>query len=280
MMKKLTIFLMAAFLLAIPLNVIAQQTIYGDVNNDLEVNIADINAIINVILNGTGFTEVADVNNDCEINIADINTVINIILNPSENLCDWVDLGLPSGTLWATKNVGASSPEDYGTYFAWGETTSKEIYNWETYKWCNGSDTTMIKYCTISRDGIVDNKTILDLEDDAAYVNMNGLWRMPSNSQMWELTHYCTCQWTSRNNINGLLVISPNGNSLFLPAAGLYMGNTFYHEGIAGYYWVYNLGTRFSSSAFFLEFGSYWVSWGTNSRRYGSSIRPVRYLQD
>lgn len=86
----------------------------------------------------------------------------------------YVDLGLPSGLKWTTCNVGVDSPEEYGDYFAWGETTPKTTCDWGTYKWCNGSETTMIKYCTDSDYGTVDNKTILDPEDDAATVNMGG----------------------------------------------------------------------------------------------------------
>ena len=84
---------------------------------------------------------------------------------------EWVDLGLPSGTKWATCNVGATKPEEYGNYYAWGETETKTTYNWSTYKWCNGSAETQTKYCTNSDYGTVDNKTVLDLEDDAARAN-------------------------------------------------------------------------------------------------------------
>ena len=87
---------------------------------------------------------------------------------------EYVDLGLPSGTKWATCNVGASSPEDYGEYYAWGETETKSTYDWRTYKWCKGSNDTMTKYCTSSSSGTVDNKTVLDPEDDVAHVKWGG----------------------------------------------------------------------------------------------------------
>ena len=96
----------------------------------------------------------------------------------------YVDLGLPSGTLWATCNVGASSPEEYGDYFAWGETEPKNDYNWSTYKYCKGSSTTMTKYCTSSSYGTVDNKTELEPSDDAATVNWGSNWQMPSLEQL------------------------------------------------------------------------------------------------
>ncbi|MCQ2319676.1 MAG: hypothetical protein MJZ90_12290 [Bacteroidales bacterium] len=100
---------------------------------------------------------------------------------------EYVDLGLPSGLLWATCNVGADSPEDYGDYFAWGETETKSDYDWDTYKWCNGSYNTLTKYNTKSSYGTVDNKTTLELSDDAARANWGGSWRMPTEAEFQEL---------------------------------------------------------------------------------------------
>ena len=87
---------------------------------------------------------------------------------------EYVDLGLPSGTMWATCNIGANYPEDYGDYYAWGETETKSNYDWSTYKWCKGSEDTLTKYCTDNDYGTVDNKTVLDPEDDAAHVKWGG----------------------------------------------------------------------------------------------------------
>lgn len=129
-----------------------------------------------------------------------------------------VDLGLPSGTLWADRNVGADSPEAYGDYFAWGETESKGTYDWSTYKWGYSGDLT--KYCTESFYGIVDKTTVLDLEDDAAYVNMGTEWRMPTDEELIELLSKCTWTWTRQNGTYGCKVTGPNGKSIFLPAAG------------------------------------------------------------
>ena len=124
------------------------SSITGDVNGDHEVNIADINAVIDIILSGSGNLTAADVNKDGEINIADVNAIIDLILGGGahQDNHEYVDLGLPSGTLWATCNVGANSPEQYGDYFAWGETAPKEVYTWETYKWCNGTWDSLTKY--------------------------------------------------------------------------------------------------------------------------------------
>ncbi len=139
-----------------------------------------------------------------------------------ENGYAWIDLGL--SVKWATCNVGASKPEEYGCYFAWGEVEPKATYNWATYKWANGSETTMTKYCSESsygNNGFTDDKTVLDAEDDAATVNMGGNWRMPTFEEAKELVDNCTWKWTSRNGINGYEVKSKtNGNSIFLPAAG------------------------------------------------------------
>ena len=148
-----------------------------------------------------------------------------------------IDLGLPSGTLWADRNVGADSPEDYGDYFAWGETTTKSTYDWSTYKWCQGSGTTMTKYCTDTSYGTVDNKTVLDLEDDAAYVNMGKDWRMPTYDELNELNSKCTWTWTTQNGVTGYKVTGPNNNSIFLPAAGYRYDSSLYDVGSYGCYW-------------------------------------------
>ena len=100
---------------------------------------------------------------------------------------EYVDLGLPSGIKWATCNVGATTPEEYGDYFAWGETQPKDYYDWSTYKYCNGDEYSITKYCTRSTYGTVDIKTTLELSDDAARVNWGGKWRMPTIEEQKEL---------------------------------------------------------------------------------------------
>ncbi len=256
------------------------SNVHGDVNGDGEVNIADINAVIKVILGGESNPS-ADVNKDGEINIADVNADINIILNPSseEPNHEWVDLGLPSGTLWATCNIGANKPEDYGDHFAWGETESKEedLFDWGTYKWCMGSLYTLTKYCVSSDygyNGFVDNKTELEPEDDAAYVNWGPLWRMPTLEQEQELLSNCTWEWTTRNSVNGYQVTGPNGNSLFLPAA--------YGYNWEATYWSRTVSSDESRNAFYLGFiGPYTneLDLWTDDRAYGFNIRAVRVSQ-
>ena len=185
----------------------------------------------------------------------------------------YVDLGL--SVKWATMNVGATSPEGYGEYFAWGETQPKGWYDWSTYKWCNGSYDSMTKYCTNSEYGQVDNKTTLDPDDDAAHVNWGGAWRMPTRAEQDELRNNCTWTWTSQNGVNGYKVVGPNGNSLFLPAAGYRFEDDLNNAGSYGYYWSSSLNGYNSYYAYDLYFNSGSVDWGSNYRYYGFSVRPV-----
>ncbi|MBO5677478.1 MAG: fimbrillin family protein [Bacteroidaceae bacterium] len=186
-----------------------------------------------------------------------------------------VDLGLPSGTLWADRNVGADAPEAYGDYFAWGETETKDNYAWSTYKWCNGSDRTQTKYCTNSSYGTVDNKTVLELEDDAAYVNMGAEWRMPTLTEQIELLDNCTWEWTTQNGVNGRKVTGPNGNSIFLPAAGYRYGSSLSNAGSYGYFWSSSLNESHPYGAYILCFYSGSYDWGYYGRYYGRSVRAV-----
>ena len=189
-----------------------------------------------------------------------------------------VDLGL--SVKWATCNVGAEKPEEYGDYFAWGEVKPKEYYDWSTYKYCRGTGETMTKYCTQSGYGIVDNNTMLDPEDDVATVNWGGAWRMPTKAEQDELREKCKWTWTTQNGVNGYKVVGLNGNSIFLPAAG-YMGRSSLNGvgsrgvGSLGYYWSSSLGTSYPDDAYRVHFSSSYVD-GYGSGRYtGQSVRPV-----
>ena len=137
---------------------------------------------------------------------------------------DYVDLGLPSGTLWATCNVGADTPEGYGDYFAWGETEPKDYYEWSTYKYCNeGNWTGLTKYCSSNSFGylhFIDDLTVLEAVDDAVTANWGSGWCMPTEDQWEELCQNTSNSWTTQNGINGRLFTASNGNTLFLPAAG------------------------------------------------------------
>ena len=189
----------------------------------------------------------------------------------------YVDLGLPSGLKWATCNVGASSPEEYGDYFAWGETSTKSSYSWSTYKWCNGSSTSQTKYNTSSSYGTVDNKTVLELSDDAARANWGGSWRMPTHEEFQELYNNCTWTWTTQNGKNGYKVTSSkNGNSIFLPAAGYRYGSSLNGAGSYGNYWSASLLSSYPCGAWALSFDSGGVDpSGNGDRCNGQSVRPV-----
>lgn len=191
---------------------------------------------------------------------------------------DYVDLGLPSSLLWATCNIGAESPEEYGDYFAWGETVPNINVSWGSYSWCDGTMYIMTKYCATENFGTVDDLVLLELDDDAAHVNWGGSWRMPTSEEYAELINssYTTWEWTTFNDVNGILITSKaNGNSIFLPAAGYYYsGNN--SLGDRGQYWSSSLYAASSSSARFLEFYDTFCSMLNNTRVHASSIRPVR----
>ena len=192
----------------------------------------------------------------------------------SENGYEYVDLGL--SVKWATCNVGATKPEEYGDYFAWGETTTKSTYNWSTYKYYNGSSTTFTKYNTSSSYGSVDNKTTLELADDAARANWGGSWRMPTKAEQDELRENCTWTWTTQNGVNGYKVTSnKNGNSIFLPAAGYRNDSSLYGAGSYGRYWSSSLYTDRPYSAWRVYFYSDSVIRSNSDRYYGFSVRPV-----
>ena len=254
----------------------------GDVNGDGTVTSADVTCLYNYLLNGDEtYLSTSDVDGDGFITVGDITSVYNILLG---NVHEYVDLGLPSGTLWATMNIGANSPEEYGDYFAWGETTPKDVYNWSTYQWCNGSNTTLTKYCTNSsygNNGFTDDKTELDPEDDAATANWGSEWRMPSKDQIKELKDNCTTQWTTRNGVKGRLFTSNiNGASLFLPAAGYRWDSSLDGVGSWGYYWSRTLNGSSPYGAYGLIFFSGGVDWGNYGRYDGFTVRAVRVSQN
>ena len=153
---------------------------------------------------------------------------------------DYVDLGLPSGTLWATCNVGAETPEEYGDYFAWGETQSKDAYNWSTYGYCNGDYNQLTKYCAQSDfgfNGFTDNLDALLPDDDAATAHWGEGWRTPTYENWVELLSKCSHTWTTRNGVNGCLFTGRNGNSIFLPAASSRYDDESRNAGDVGAYW-------------------------------------------
>ena len=191
---------------------------------------------------------------------------------------DWVDLGLPSGLLWATRNVGASSPEDYGDYFAWGETSPKSVYDWSTYRYCNnGNYHQLTKYCNNSYygyNGFTDNLTILQPGDDAATANYGG--RTPTKEEWQELIDNTTSQWTTINGVNGRHFTGSNGNKLFLPASG-YRGISLNSVSSFGTYWSSSLQTNITYYAWGLNFSMSSNPFMNYGQRFdGCSVRAVR----
>ena len=198
----------------------------------------------------------------------------------TDNNSGWVDLGLPSGLLWATCNVGADTPEEFGDYFAWGETQPKEYYDWSTYQYCNGSSNTLTKYCNKSSYGynnFTDNLTTLLPEDDAATANWGPDWRMPTKFEWNELVSSTDMRWTTLNGVSGMLFTAKNGsgNSIFLPAAG--------EKGVEEpgadaqcFYWSNELPYTTPKFAVHATFYNGYVKVQNMQRFLGLSVRPVR----
>jgi hypothetical protein len=219
----------------------------------------------------------------------------NVTVKPYEysvSVPEIVDLGLPSGLKWSSFNLGATAPEEYGDYFAWGETQpyytsldplewkfGKESgYSWPSYKWSKETTKSLTKYCSNSNygyNGFVDNNTVLLRSDDAARVNLGGKWRMPTREEQDELRNSCTWEWTSVGGVDGCKVTGPNGNSIFLPAAGSWMENRYQYTGSYGEYWSSSLYTESPDLAYDFFVTSSLFDWGGPYRISGLTIRPV-----
>ena len=203
---------------------------------------------------------------------------------------EYVDLGLPSGLKWAKCNLGASKPSDYGDYYAWGETAPKAEYTWATYKWMQAGKSgwqyiTKYTFADGQTGGIWydsagafigDNKTVLDAADDAATANLGSPWRMPTKVEIAELITKCTWTWTTQDGVEGHQVDGPNGNAIFLPAAGCHKDSGLSDAGTTGHYWSSSLDSKDCTTAR----GDYFISSGGSSekyyRYYGLAVRPVR----
>lgn len=188
---------------------------------------------------------------------------------------EYVDLGLPSGTLWATKNIGGAHPEDSGEYFSWGETEPKETYFWPDYLFGNGASHSISKYNT------TDGKTELDADDDAATARLGSCWQTPTRSQLWELVggQYTSVVWTMRKGVCGHLITSKeNGNSIFLPASGEMVGSSIEGSGTYGKYWsrTLNFGSNTNiNDACILQTTLSGCFMSHMSRYEGLCVRPV-----
>lgn len=190
---------------------------------------------------------------------------------PDYNGYEYVDLGLPSGLKWATCNVGANKPEDYGNYYAWGETATKSDYSSST------SLTYGLSISELQAQGIIDENGNLTSSYDAASANWGGSWRMPTYDEQRELLNNCTWEWTTQNGVNGCKVTGTNGNSIFLPAAGNRSGSSLYDAGGNGFYWSSTPDGDYDYDAYYVGFysddgqGMYYLI----NRDDGFYVRPV-----
>lgn len=174
-----------------------------------------------------------------------------------------VDLGL--SVKWAGWNVGASRPEEYGGYYAWGELHEKSDYYWDTYQY----------YDQENDEYIFIGNNISGTQYDVARVKWGGSWRMPTLAECKELINKCTWTWTTYNGVEGQKVTGPNGNSIFLPAAGDRYGTGVYYQGSGGYYWSGTLYEGDSGLAYYLRSSGGYADWYYSDRYDGISVRPV-----
>lgn len=241
-------------------------------SNNTDVATVTYTGIVTAVSSGTAIitataydTSAGNFSTSCEITITETAAAPEI-----------VDLGLSVN--WASFNVGACAPEDYGTYFAWGEIAPKSTYYWNTYKWCDGSSISLTKYCTDNSYGTVDDKSVLESVDDAATANWGDGWRMPTRGEINELRENCTWEKIIQNGVNGYKVTGPSGNSIFLPASGERIHTRFLNTTEFGYYASSSLASNCSKTNclfFRLDYDSSYATELSNDRYYGISIRPV-----
>ena len=192
---------------------------------------------------------------------------------------EWVDLGLPSGTLWYSVNLGAGAPEEYGDCYAWGETEEKESCTWETYRWCNGAHELLTKYCnsvTYAADSVTDQLEELEPADDVATVVLGEGASIPTRDD-WEELKSCTrSKWTTVNGVKGRK-FSAHGKSIFLPAGGCQLGGERQGAETRGDYWSSSLNPYDPGNAWYFYFDEEDKYVSYYYRYYGRSIRPVRH---
>ena len=216
----------------------------------------------------------------------------------SEVSYDWIDLGLPSGVLWASHNVGANKPDEFGDHFAWGETEPKSEYRIGNYRYFDGDKNHITKYCNnpiYGKDGYTDSLTVLEPMDDVATIKWGSGARTPTMDEWYELMENTMGKVDTLNGVSGYRFTAPNGNSIFLPAAGAYMGGQFEdredfspdwlkeltNANEFGYYWASTLHPSFPMGiiAFFCSPVGCYVQGYTGGRYMGFSVRPVRSAQ-
>lgn len=247
----------------------------GDLNNDAQRDKADLELLVKAILGNKQPTKGTDLNNDGRLTVADVTLLIESIKIGYwpivNNGHEYVNLGLPSGTLWATCNVGATKPEEYGGYYAWGETDTKDNYSVSTYNYWNSQFNT--------GDNLGDD--IRGTIYDVAHVKWGGDWQMPSLIQIQELKDNCSHESATVNGVKGMKFVGPNGNSIFLPFAGLRIGTDIYSQGTFGVYRTGIPSTNLGTLTYYLSVDSdgnvYWDKYGEGRfyRYNGMTVRPV-----
>lgn len=247
----------------LPGNATNKQVSWASSARSYQLSLADngLSCVIGALAECEATITVRSADNPAQLYATCKVTVTGGSSDPGEEV---VDLGLPSGLKWRSMNVGASKPEDYGDYFAWGETSPKASYTNSNYKY-RSSD--------IYGDGIGKKGTVLIPEDDAATVNVGSDWRTPKFSEWKELKEKCTWTWTTRNGVKGMQVTGPSGKSIFLPAGGCY-GSSLTYRGTQGHYWSASYGSDIWAED--VEFMSTDVNYGLVDRCIGRSIRPVK----
>ncbi len=234
-----------------------------DNTNMVKATLSDSNILIKALEAGSATITVEDLGLNQK---ATISVQITGNSNPTYPVAEAIDLGLPSGTKWASWNVGATKPEEYGCYYAWGEIEERVDYNWGTYTHCDDS--------SYNCHDIGDD--IAGTQYDVAHMKWGGSWRIPSKDQIKELIDKCTKKWINKNGVNGNLFTGPNGNSIFLPAAGEYMNDELIDKESNGYYWSSSLYPDFDNWAYFLDFYSgYSFLLEFGPRPDGFTVRPV-----
>lgn len=243
------------------------QTNRFDVNLDHEVNVSDVTTLVDYILSGQGYNVRYDVYEDGCVDVVDVTALVDFILGKGPTDAkrhNCVDLGLPSGTLWADCNMGAGTSAEYGDFYSWGEVATKNDYTRASYQY----------YKKGSYQSIGEN--ICATEYDAAYVNWGGKWRLPTQVEVSELMNQCSWKAKTINSVYGYEVTGPNGNAIFMPCSGYcYEGTTPNKQGVEGYYWTGNQVPGRLASAYSLSTSDIGESWWT-SKYFGYTIRPVR----
>ena len=268
-----------------------QAEALGTGQTGIATQIADVTSAINALVD-----QVKDGDTDAAAALAQIIQKLEDLKGSiggggtTPSTMEYVDLGLPSGLKWAKCNLGASKPSESGDYYAWGETAPKAKYYWITYKWMQAGNLgwqymTKYTFADGKTEGIWydssgafigDGKTTLVAADDAATANLGSPWRMPTAVEIDELIGNCTWTWTTQDGVNGFQVDGPNGNAIFLPAAGsLEEGSVYNMDGYNGYYWSSSHSTVDSSNASYFQFNSFGPARFYVSRHYGYSVRPV-----